>query len=76
MVHGGGGGPMRVWEEDATLICEVSDTGRIHQPLAGRERAQDGQIGGLGLWLANHVCDLVQVRSFPGGTTVRLHKRR
>jgi anti-sigma regulatory factor (Ser/Thr protein kinase) len=72
VVHGGGGGLMRVWEEDATLICEVSDTGRIDQPLAGRERPQDDQIGGFGLWLANHVCDLVQVRGFPGGTTVRL----
>jgi anti-sigma regulatory factor (Ser/Thr protein kinase) len=53
VLHGGGGGLMRLWEEDATLICEVSDTGRIDQPLAGRERPQDGQIGGFGLWLAN-----------------------
>jgi hypothetical protein len=67
---------MRLWEEDATLICEVANTGRIDQLLAGRERPQEGQIGGFGLWLANHVCDLVQVRGFPGGTTVRLHKRR
>jgi anti-sigma regulatory factor (Ser/Thr protein kinase) len=64
VVHGGGGGLMRVWEEDATLICEVSDTGRIDQPLAGRERPQDGQIGGFGLWLANHVCDLVRCAAF------------
>lgn len=52
VVHGGGGGVMRLWEEDATLVCEVSDTGRLDQPLAGRERPRDGQIGGFGLWLA------------------------
>ena len=31
---------------------------------------------GRGLWLANQVCDLVQVRSFDGVSTVRIHKRR
>ena len=30
-------------------------------------------VGGLGLWLANQLCDLVQVRSSPEGTAVRVH---
>jgi len=41
--------------------------------VAGRERPHEGQVGGWGLWLANQLCDLVQVRSFPDGTVVRLH---
>ena len=35
-----------------------------------------GQPGGYGLWLANQLCDLVQIRSLPAGTAVRLHMRR
>jgi anti-sigma regulatory factor (Ser/Thr protein kinase) len=73
--HGGGEGRMRVWREGRVLICEVQDAGRIDAPLVGRERPADGQIGGYGLWLANQVCDLVQVRSFAVGSVVRLHMR-
>ena len=39
--------------------------------LMGRAALPEGH----GLWLANQVCDLVQVRSFPTGTVVRLHLR-
>jgi hypothetical protein len=31
-----------------------------------------GQAGGHGLWLANQRCNLVQLRSFETGTTVKL----
>jgi hypothetical protein len=31
------------------------------------------QTSGFGLWLANQVCDLVQIRSFEDGSLVRLH---
>lgn len=31
------------------------------------------EIGGRGLWLVNHLCGLVQIRSSAGGTVVRLH---
>jgi anti-sigma regulatory factor (Ser/Thr protein kinase) len=73
--HAGGEGRMRVWREGRVLICEVRDSGRLDGPLAGRERPAEGQIGGYGLWLANQLCDLVQVRSFPVGSVVRLHMR-
>jgi anti-sigma regulatory factor (Ser/Thr protein kinase) len=73
--HGGGRGTLRVWREPGALICEVSDRGRIDQPLVGRERPLGGQIGGRGLWLVNQVCDLVQIRCFPTGNAVRLHVR-
>jgi len=76
VVHGSGGGVMRAWNEDGTLICEVGDTGRFDNPMAGRESPAPGKLGGHGLWVANQVCDLVQVRAFAGGTAVRLHMRR
>jgi anti-sigma regulatory factor (Ser/Thr protein kinase) len=73
--HGGGRGRVLVWRECGALLCEVRDDGRIAQPLAGRERPTPGQIGGYGLWLANQLCDLVQVRAYDAGGAVRLHMR-
>jgi anti-sigma regulatory factor (Ser/Thr protein kinase) len=71
--HGGGHGMLRVWREHGSLICEITDGGRIVDPLAGRRRPELGQVGGYGLWLANQVCELVQIRTFAAGGTVRLH---
>jgi anti-sigma regulatory factor (Ser/Thr protein kinase) len=76
VVHGGGDGTLIVWREDETLVCELRDSGHFDHPLAGRERPHPGRVGGHGLWLANQLCDLVQVRSFSTGTVVRLHVRR
>ena len=44
----------------------------IVEPLAGRLRPLNPARGGNGLWLANQLCDLVQVRSSEAGTVVRL----
>jgi anti-sigma regulatory factor (Ser/Thr protein kinase) len=71
--HGGGEGTIRVWREGDTLICEVSDEGRIDAPLVGRQRPQPQATTGRGLWVVNLVCDLVQIRSRPAGNVVRLH---
>ena len=57
-------------------MCEVRDTGLIAEPLVGRHRPEDGTVGGHGLWLVNQLCDLVQVRSSPTGSVVRVHMRR
>jgi anti-sigma regulatory factor (Ser/Thr protein kinase) len=73
--HGGGRGRLLLWREPGALVCEVRDLGRIEQPLVGRERPKHGQIGGYGVWLANQLCDLVQVRAFRSGGAVRLHMR-
>ena len=56
-----------------TLVCEIADRGRITDPLIGRRRPDGSHDGGRGLWLANRLCDLVQVRSGEQGTVVRLH---
>jgi len=73
VLHGGGAGTCRVWREDNRLLVEVEDRGLIEEPLVGRQTPQPTQEGGRGLWLANQLCDLVQVRSGSHGTTVRLH---
>jgi anti-sigma regulatory factor (Ser/Thr protein kinase) len=70
--HGGGHGRLRLWADGASLMCEVADTGYITDPLVGRRRPTSRQLHGRGLWLVQQLCDLVQVRTEPGGTVVRL----
>jgi anti-sigma regulatory factor (Ser/Thr protein kinase) len=71
--HGGGSGTLRLWRDDDVLLCEVVDHGSISDPLVGRRRPAPEQVGGRGLWIVNHVCDLVQVRSHAGQCVVRVH---
>jgi anti-sigma regulatory factor (Ser/Thr protein kinase) len=75
VLHGGGEGTLLVWTEGDTVVCDLRDSGRFDHPLAGRVRPSPDRVGGHGLWLANQLCDLVQVRSFATGTAVRLHLR-
>jgi anti-sigma regulatory factor (Ser/Thr protein kinase) len=69
--HGGGHGELRVWTEENCLVCEVSDSGHITSPLVGRVRPAADAVGGGGLWVANQICDLVQIYSSASGTVVR-----
>ncbi|HEV7206695.1 MAG TPA: anti-sigma factor RsbA family regulatory protein [Jatrophihabitans sp.] len=71
--HGGGRASMAVWVQDDAVVCEVRDRGYIQDPLAGRFAPPPAATSGRGLWLANHLCDLVQVRSSPAGTVVRMY---
>jgi anti-sigma regulatory factor (Ser/Thr protein kinase) len=74
--HGGGSGVIRTWDEDGFLLFQVEDTGRIDAPLAGRRQPVLDEPGGRGLWLANQLCDLVQVRTYDDGNVVRIHMAR
>jgi hypothetical protein len=67
---------LRVWMGTRWLVCEIEDEGWIGDPLVGREEPASDQSGGRGLWIANQVCDLVQVRTFAARSLVRLHLRR
>ena len=59
IIHGGGGGRANMWEKSpGVAVCEVADGSSW--PDAHE------------MWLVNQLCDLVQVRSGPGGTRVRL----
>jgi anti-sigma regulatory factor (Ser/Thr protein kinase) len=69
--HTSAGGTVFIWHTRSEVICQVSDTGRITDPLVGLRRPLGP--GGLGLWVVNQVCDLVELRTGPRGTTIRMH---
>ena len=71
--YGGGGGTLRMWTVADMLVCEVRDGGRIDDPLVGRAAPDPVALGQRGLWIANQLCDLVQLRSLDEGVVVRLH---
>jgi anti-sigma regulatory factor (Ser/Thr protein kinase) len=72
VLHGGGSGVLRAWTEPGAFVVEVSDSGLIRDPLVGRGLLQDLAENGRGIWMANQLCDLVQVRSGGSGTEVRV----
>jgi anti-sigma regulatory factor (Ser/Thr protein kinase) len=72
-VYGRGESELRIWQEDHALVCEVRGGGHIADPMIGRRLSPWGEPHGRGLWMANQLCDLVQVRSGEAGTTVRIH---
>ena len=72
--HGGGTGTLLTWRDGDSMVYEVRDRGLISDPLAGRATPPPTAVGGRGLWLANQLCDLVQLRSGPAGTVVRMYR--
>jgi anti-sigma regulatory factor (Ser/Thr protein kinase) len=75
--HGGGEGVLQIWTDPRRVLCEVSDTGSgVREPLAGQLPPNRFAIRGRGLWLARQSCDLVEMRTGPAGTVVRLHLTR
>lgn len=72
IVHAGGGGVLSFWREPDALVVEVRDRGRMDDVLVGRGTLDLEAENGRGIWMANQLCDLVQVRSGTDGTQVRL----
>ena len=76
--NAGGEGELRAWADGQALVCEISNHSRLTWPLAGRlPPGVDAGVGagpGDDLWLANQLCDLVQLYSSPGRATIRLHQ--
>jgi MEDS: MEthanogen/methylotroph, DcmR Sensory domain len=76
--NAGGEGELHAWSDGQALVCEISDHSRLTWPLAGRLPPGVGAGAGAGpgddLWLANQLCDLVQLHSSPGRATIRLHQ--
>jgi anti-sigma regulatory factor (Ser/Thr protein kinase) len=72
--HGGGAGVLRVWTEGRAVVGEVSDRGPgLPDPLAGYIQPRAGTAtSGWGMWLVRRVCDVVEVRTGPRGTTIRM----
>lgn len=73
--HGGGSGTLRVWAEEGSFICEITDNGHITDPLAGRRPAGLSPDGQRGLLIAHYTSDLVRLHTTPAGTTIRAYFR-
>jgi DcmR-like sensory protein len=67
-----GHGSLFVWRDGGTVVCELHGHGALDGPLGDREPPPHGSPR-IGLWMANQLCDLVQIRSEPGGVVARLH---
>ena len=60
---------IRIWSDPDAVVCEVSDDSPVTDPLHGRSLPVNEHEG---LWQVNQACDLVQLRSAEGRTTVRI----
>ncbi len=70
--HSGAHCVVAVWAQASAVVCEVRDHGWVRDPTVGRLAPSVEATSGRGVWLANHLCDLLQIRSAPAGTVVRL----
>lgn len=73
--HGGGQGTLAIWTAADELLCQVEDAGYISDPLVGRTKPAPDAPGGHGMWVVHQLCDLVEIRTGPDGTVIRLHMR-
>ncbi len=64
-------GDVRIWRLPDAVVCEVADDIEVSDLLWGRRVPSAGNHDDL--WRVNQLCDLVQMRSTPAGTTVRVH---
>ncbi|ROT33224.1 sensor histidine kinase [Micromonospora sp. HM5-17] len=76
VVHSGRPAVVRVWPDEEGVVCEVTGTSVLTDRLAGRIPPAPAADRGRGLFLANYLCDLVQVHTDETSTTVRLHVYR
>jgi anti-sigma regulatory factor (Ser/Thr protein kinase) len=70
--HGAGSVQLLLWRTPSAVVCEIRDEGVFEDPLAGRRAPTIASPRGRGLWIANQLCDLVQIRSSAAGTAVRI----
>jgi hypothetical protein len=62
---------IQIWDRRNAWICEVTDGTTVRDVLLGRRMPSNHDHEGL--WHANQLCDLVQIRSSSTGTHVRVH---
>jgi anti-sigma regulatory factor (Ser/Thr protein kinase) len=72
--HGDPPAAVYLWTTSTSVTCQVTDTGRHTQPLAGLVAPPATQRRGRGLWMAHQLCD--QVYRWPHPTTIRLQMDR
>jgi anti-sigma regulatory factor (Ser/Thr protein kinase) len=80
VAHGGERVSLRLWTAPDRVVCTVTDSGAgIVDPLLGYARMSRASTpgtapgaGGLGIWAARHLCDLLDYHADAEGFTVRL----
>lgn len=63
------------WRDDEHLVCEVRDSGRFEDPLAGRWPPDVSGAASRGLFLVNAMADLVRTHTTSNGTTIQAYLR-
>lgn len=71
-VRFGGIAELRTWTQPDALVCQVTDHGELGDPLLGGCTPATREEENHGLWLANQISDLVQIRSTSQGSTARV----
>jgi anti-sigma regulatory factor (Ser/Thr protein kinase) len=76
LAHTSGPGTVRIWLAGDEIVGQVDDSGLISDPLVGIYCPDPTEVPrGHGLWVVHQLCDLVETRSGPDGTTTRVHMR-
>jgi anti-sigma regulatory factor (Ser/Thr protein kinase) len=76
LAHTSGPGTVTMWAAGGEIVGQVEDSGLIIDPLAGIYCPDPTKVSrGHGLWVVHQLCDLVETRTGPRGTTTRVHMR-
>ncbi|MEW9549913.1 ATP-binding protein [Nonomuraea sp. NPDC050783] len=75
--HAGGHGHLRLWTVDGVIRSETTDrgTGIPDGYVDGEHRPSDQSYTGRGIYLIRRLCDRVDFRTGPLGTSVRITMR-
>lgn len=72
--HTSAGGRLRIWADDTSVYCDVTDTGAVR--TFGRAMPAPDADRGRGLALVERLCDGVTAIAEAGGTLVRVRFAR
>jgi len=75
LMYTNGACQLAFWRHDEHLICQVRDTGRFDDPLAGRQPPGASGTASRGLFLVNAMADLVRTHTTTSGTTIQAYLR-
>ena len=71
--QGPGTAAVRAWEQPGAVVCDFRQPGdNVSDPLLGLRPAGLEPGAGDGLWLANQICDWMEVRSGAEGCAIQL----
>jgi anti-sigma regulatory factor (Ser/Thr protein kinase) len=72
ILHGSGRATMTITSSDTALTVEVRDHGTGLRTDPRPTLPHPTQISGRGLWLAEHLCDHIDIHTSASGTTIRI----